>query len=176
MVRFTRSFFSLCLIAASFAAPNKRTVAQIEADIAAISTQVTVLDNAIKASNPISSLYRTFMVNEVNWLLNIATIDMKNTGPMNEVDATTILNSMKAIQPVMIDWLTRIATEEPAFAALPIGGIPALVLQDLQNLKADMDGLATALISTVPADLKAEASTIQSELDAAFATAIAAFS
>ncbi|KAF7349340.1 Hydrophobic surface binding protein [Mycena sanguinolenta] len=197
MVQFTRSFFSLCLVAASFAVPTKRTVAQVEADIANIATQVTALDNDIKGF-PASGLVGALNINtastNLETTLNTATTDVKNTGAVDEADATTILNSVKAIQPVIIDGLTRISTEEPAFVnntpfrrrlefliymhrrLLPVAGIPALVLLDLQTLKTDTDAFGAALISAAPADLKAEATSILSAIDGAFATAIAAFS
>ncbi|KAF7349330.1 Hydrophobic surface binding protein [Mycena sanguinolenta] len=175
MVQFTRSFFSLCLIAASFAVPTKRTVAQIEADLTSISTQVTALDNDIKGF-PDSALTTLAAMGLLGTSLNIGTSNMKATGPLNEADATTILNSMQAIEPVIIDALTKLTAEEPAFAGLPLGGLSALVLQDLQTLKDDTDAFAAALEAAAPANLKAEATSIQSAIDAAFATAIAAFS
>jgi hypothetical protein len=49
MVQLSRLIFSLSLLAASVATPLKRTVAQVESDIANISSQVTTLDNNIKA-------------------------------------------------------------------------------------------------------------------------------
>ncbi|KAJ6492998.1 hydrophobic surface binding protein [Mycena sanguinolenta] len=179
MVQFTRSFFSLCLIAASFAVPTKRTVAQVEADIANIATQVTTLDNDIKGF-PASGLVGALNINTASGNLETtltgATTDVKNTGPVDDADGTTILNAVKVIQPVIIDGLTRISTEKAAFAALPVAGIPALVLLDLQNLKTDTDAFGAALIAEAPADLKPVATSILSAIDAAFATAIAAYS
>ncbi|KAJ7243178.1 hydrophobic surface binding protein A-domain-containing protein [Mycena haematopus] len=179
MVQFTRSLFSLCLIAASFALPAKRTVAQIESDIASISTQVTALDNDIKgfpASGLVGALNIHNAAGSLETTLNTGTSDVEANGPFDEADGTTILNSVQAIEPVILDALSRLATEEPSFAALPIGGIPALVLADLKTLKADTDAFAAALIAAAPADLKAAATTIQSNIDAGFAAAIAAFS
>jgi hypothetical protein len=49
MVQLSRLIFSLSLLAAAVATPVKRTVAQIEADIANIASQVATLDNDIKA-------------------------------------------------------------------------------------------------------------------------------
>lgn len=49
MVKFT--FFALAafLVGSAVSSPTKRTVAQVESDIASISTQVTTLDNDITA-------------------------------------------------------------------------------------------------------------------------------
>jgi flagellar motor component MotA len=48
MVQFSGFLVSLLLLTASLATPLKRTVAQIEADIASITTQVTVLHSAVQ--------------------------------------------------------------------------------------------------------------------------------
>lgn len=48
MVQLSRLLLSLALVAASLATPLKRTVAQIEADLATLQSQVTSLDNNIK--------------------------------------------------------------------------------------------------------------------------------
>ncbi|KAF7334745.1 Hydrophobic surface binding protein [Mycena sanguinolenta] len=179
MVQFTRLFFSLCLIVASFAVTTKRTVAQIEADLASISTQVTALDNDVKGF-PASGLAGALNINtaatNLESGLNTGTSDVKANGPLDEADGTTILNDVLAIEPVIIDALTRIAAEEPEFAALPVAGIPALVLEDLETLKADIDEFVEAIMSTGPADLAGQATSIRNAIDAAFATAIAAFS
>ncbi|KAJ6492148.1 hydrophobic surface binding protein [Mycena sanguinolenta] len=183
MVQFTRSFFSLCFIAATFALPTKRTVAQVEADIASVSSQVTTLDNDIKgfpASGLLGALNIDTAANTLASRLNTATSDLKENGALDEADATTILNSVQAIEPVILDALSRLAGDEPAAvsysAALPIPGVPGLILSELQTLKADADAFSAALIGAVPADLQAEATTIQSNIDAGFASAIAAYS
>ncbi len=49
MVQLSSFFAALTVVTAVCSAPTKRTVAQVEADIATISTQVTALDNAITA-------------------------------------------------------------------------------------------------------------------------------
>jgi hypothetical protein len=49
MVQLSSFLVSLLLLAASVANPLKRTVAQIEADIATITTQVTTLHSAVQA-------------------------------------------------------------------------------------------------------------------------------
>jgi len=179
MVQFSRLFFSLSVIAVSFAIPAKRTVAQVEADIASISSQVTTLDNDIKgfpASGLVGALGIHTAAGNLETTLTTATTDVTNTGAVSEADGTTILNSVLAIEPVILDALTQITAKQPSFAALPIGGIPALVLQDLKNLNASTGSFSAALIASAPADLKSEATTIETNIIAAFNKAIAAFS
>ncbi|KAF7349329.1 Hydrophobic surface binding protein [Mycena sanguinolenta] len=177
MVQFTRLFVSLCLIAASVSSPTKRTVAQVEADIASISTQLTTLDEEIKdftAPDPLGALSIQMTTGSLEHTLNTATLHVKETGPIGEADAPTILDSVEAIEPIIIDALTQIAGKKANFAALLVA--PPVVLADLETLKTDTDELGAALISVAPTDLKPSATSIMSAIDAAFATAIAAYS
>lgn len=53
--------------------------------------------------------------------------------------------------PVILDALTAIVAKKPAFQALPLGGVPALVKQDLGNLSASTEAFENALIASTPA-------------------------
>ncbi|KAK6993010.1 hypothetical protein R3P38DRAFT_3427744 [Favolaschia claudopus] len=83
------------------------------------------------------------------------------------------INDVKAappsatIEPVVLDALAEITAKKADFGALPItsSGLPALILQDLQNLKGDTDAFSRALIVNTPTNI-----------DAGFASAIAAYS
>ncbi|KAJ7624910.1 hydrophobic surface binding protein [Roridomyces roridus] len=178
MVQLSRFFFAASLVLASFATPTKRTVAQVEADIATITTQVNSLNSSINAF-PASGLVGALGINTASGNLNTAvqqgTTDGTTPQPVSEADGTTILNSVQAVQPTILQALTAIATKKAAFAALPIAGIPALVLQDLQALNTSTVAFAASLIAAAPADLKAKATAIESAIVSAFATAIAAY-
>ncbi|KAJ7487852.1 hydrophobic surface binding protein [Mycena latifolia] len=180
MVQFSRLLLSFSLLAVAVTSPVKRTVAQVEADIATISTQVTALDNAINAfPNTGGSLAAALAIHtdatSLETTLNKATTDVTSTGTVDEADGRTILNSVEAFEPTILDALKGIAAKEPAFAALPIGGIPALILQDLQTLKTDTINFSNALIANAPSDLKSEATDLTNNITAGFNTAIAAY-
>lgn len=68
--------------------------------------------------------------------------------------------------------LDALTAREADFASL---GITALVVTDLQDLQTDTDALGAALIAIASSDTEAEAETAVSSIDAAFASAIAAF-
>lgn len=86
-----------------------------------------------------------------------------------------------------------IVAKKPAFDALPLGGISDLVRQDLSGLSSSTSSLEDALIALAPvrlrlkleglaqtkffyqADLVDESIALKNEVDAAFATAIAAY-
>jgi Hydrophobic surface binding protein A len=61
----------------------------------------------------------------------------KSTGALRDADATTILHSLQAIQPTIVDALNAIVAKMPAFQGLPIGGVTALVKQDIGNLNSN---------------------------------------
>ncbi|THU93634.1 hydrophobic surface binding protein [Dendrothele bispora CBS 962.96] len=177
----TRTFVALSIAASTFGAVLKRDVPTILADISKISSQVTTLDNAINAfpdsgGSLVNALaIHTDATNLVS-SVNTATSDTTANGAFNEADGQTILNAVQAIEPTILDALTAIAAKQPAFAALPIGGIPALVLQDLKNLDAGTTAFSNALIANAPADLVPQATDIQTTIGNAFDTAIAAYS
>ncbi|KAJ7096650.1 hydrophobic surface binding protein [Mycena belliarum] len=180
MVQLSRLLFSFSLLAAAVTTPVKRTVAQVEADIASISAQVTTLDNAIKAfPNTGGSLAAALAIHTdattLESTLTQGTSDVTSTGAVSETDGRTLLNQVEAFEPTILDGLVQIAAKQPAFAALPISGIPALILQDLQTLKTDTVNFADALIANAPATLKTEATQLASNITSGFDTAIAAY-
>ncbi|KAF8157222.1 hydrophobic surface binding protein [Crassisporium funariophilum] len=159
------------------------TAANVEADLAAISTQVTTLDNAITAF-PTSggSLLAALAIHTDAGNLGTA-IDKGTTdtnavvpSPVSESDGATILKAVQAFEPEILHALQQIILKKPGFTSLPIGGIPALVKQDLINLNSSTSKFEAALINSAPPDLKAQATAIKSAVDAALASAVAAYS
>ncbi|KAF8489928.1 hydrophobic surface binding protein A-domain-containing protein [Gautieria morchelliformis] len=165
-------------LAASASPFNKRTVAQVEADIATINSKLTTLNSAIN-SVPDSggSLLQALAMNKDSLTSAIiqGTTDVTSTGAFSDADATAILQSLEAIQPTIIDALNAIVAKKPAFQGLPIGGVTALVKQDIGNLNSNMTAFASALIAATPTVLKANATAIKTALDAAFENAVAAY-
>ncbi|KAJ7209810.1 hydrophobic surface binding protein A-domain-containing protein, partial [Mycena haematopus] len=142
MVQITRFLTVLSAVAVGLALSLKRDPATVEADIVTISSQVTTLDNAIEAfpltgGSLLNALgIHTDATNLVT-TLNNAIVDVDATSPLSEDDGRTILSAVEAIEPIILDALTDIVVKKPAFvhlnflqAALPIGGLPALILVD----------------------------------------------
>ncbi|KAF8993608.1 hypothetical protein BDQ17DRAFT_1431585 [Cyathus striatus] len=162
MVQLKSPFFAIIAFATIALAS---TVADVESDISSISSQVSVLDNAITAlPNTGASLLNALAIQTD--VTNLATAIDKGTTdvngvspkPFSEADGNTILAAIAAFQ------------------GLPIGGIPALVRQDLETLNASTSAFENALIASAPTDLKTQAAAIKSVIDAAFSSAIAAYS
>lgn len=68
--------------------------------------------------------------------------------------------------------LDALTGREADFASL---GITSLVITDLQDLQTDTDALGAALVAIASSDTQTEAQTAVTSIDAAFASAIAAF-
>jgi hypothetical protein len=75
---------------------------------------------------------------------------VQNTGAFSESDGQTIIQSVQAIQPTIISALNGIAAKKPAFDALPLGGVSALVKQDLATLGSDTMAFENALTASAP--------------------------
>ncbi|KAG7446292.1 hydrophobic surface binding protein [Guyanagaster necrorhizus] len=177
----TGLFLLLSVVTATSAIPTKRTVAQVEADIADIVTQVDALDSSINAfpatgGSLLAALAIHSSATTLISTLQTATTDTTATDAFSEDDGATILASVEAFEPTILDALTAIVAKEPAFEALPIGGIPALVLQDLQGLNSATGAFSDALIAKSPADLVDQADEIKTTIGNGFDTAIAAYS
>ncbi|KAF7314382.1 Hydrophobic surface binding protein [Mycena kentingensis (nom. inval.)] len=181
MVHFTRAL----VIAASFFAvafgtptPTKRTVAQVETDLRNIATQVQTLDTQIRGF-PASGLAGALAIHNSAAPLNTAiqqcTTDVNNTGAVGDADSIAILGIVQGFLPNILDALSRISMDRAAFDAQPIGGLSALVRVDLQNLSASTQALSNALAANAAAAEKPAATSIESVLATAFATAIAAY-
>ncbi|KAF9558589.1 hydrophobic surface binding protein [Agrocybe pediades] len=168
---------SLIVLASLVSAALSATIADVINDAHNISTQVTTLDNAINAfPNTGGSLVNALAIHTD--AVNLGAAIDKGTAdviPVSEADGTTILGIVQGFEPTILNALSGIVAKKPAFQALPIGGIPALVKQDLINLNASTSKFEAQLIASAPADLVASAKAIKASVDSAFATAIAAY-
>ncbi|THV02018.1 hypothetical protein K435DRAFT_775754 [Dendrothele bispora CBS 962.96] len=175
-------FFAILVSVAAIAVaiPLKRTVAQVETDLRNIGTQVTNLDNSINAfPNSGGSLTAALAIHtdaqNLVSSVNTANIDVQDMTDVSESDGRTILGIVNGFEPTIIDALNAIVAKKPAFDALPLGGVSALVKQDLAQLATATEALENSLINEAPADLKPQAQDIQSAVNAAFANAQAAY-
>ncbi|KAF5383285.1 hypothetical protein D9615_004803 [Tricholomella constricta] len=177
-MRFSSVFVLASLVASSFAS----TVADIQADIADISTKLTTLDNSIAAFPSTGGTLSQALAIHSNAVTLGKSIDQGTTDvndvdpkPFSDEDGRAILDSFTALEPTINNALIGIVDKKAALEALPVGGIPALVKQDLSNLSASTAALEDALIAAAPESIVDEAIALKERIDAAFATAIAAY-
>ncbi|KAJ6525983.1 hydrophobic surface binding protein [Mycena capillaripes] len=180
MVQFTRYLVVLSVAAGGLAA-CKRDVATVEADIDTLVRQVTSFDNAIVAFLPTSGSVDDALAIHADAIsiintLNTAASDVEASGDFSEDDATVILSAIEASVPTVLGSLTDIIDKKPAFEALPVCGIPALFLQDLQGLQNASVGFGNALINTAPDTLVANFTALTNNIAAAFDPAITVYS
>jgi hypothetical protein len=167
MVQITRAFVVLSIAAASLAAVLKRDVVTLEADIASISSQLTINDNAFPLMDGTLADALAIHADLTNTLqiINTATSDAQATGKFSEGDGRTILNAIEAIS---LDGLQETVAKKSAFVRRPLlctlpflcegpspcsytcwlqvaisSSIPLLFLQDLENLQAATDAFDT---------------------------------
>ncbi|ETW76169.1 hypothetical protein HETIRDRAFT_27192, partial [Heterobasidion irregulare TC 32-1] len=182
MVRISSALLVLPFIFGSLASPLlRRTVAQVESDITGISTQVDALNTAIQAfptsgGNLVDALGIHTDATNLASAVTTATSDTQATDAFSEDDGQTILAQVQALEPNIITTLQNLIAKKSGFTSLPVGGVTTLVEQDLQTLANDTSAFADALIAKSPADLVDQANTIKSDINAAFSSAISAYS
>ncbi|PPR03761.1 hypothetical protein CVT24_007360 [Panaeolus cyanescens] len=164
----------------AFSNPIKRDVNQVKADIANIAAKVTALDNAITAfpltgGTLLAALGIHNSAVALDDTLKAATTNVISTGVVGDADGLDIINAVSAFSPNIDHALSEIVVKKPAFVALPIGGLPALIYQDLNKLQASTDGYATALVNNAPSSLTADAVALKAAALAGFPAAIAAY-
>ncbi|KAG6816485.1 hypothetical protein H0H87_005691 [Tephrocybe sp. NHM501043] len=130
-------FYNLIVLTSLAISSFGATVADVETDIGNISTQLAALDAAITAYSP------DVGVGTLAQALTVPT-------PIADSDAQAILALIEALEPTIDDALLKIVARKAALVALPLGGLPALVKQDLANLNASTNGLESALIASAP--------------------------
>ncbi|KAF9477714.1 hydrophobic surface binding protein [Pholiota conissans] len=178
--------FFLSVASVSLASvPAKRSVSTVLADVSTISSKVSTLDSLINAYPATGgtlagalAIHNAAASTTTGLIPALATgtSDVTSTGPVGDADGATILSAVQAFEPTILDALTGIVAKKPSFVALPLGGVPALILQDLTNLKAGTAAFSNALIANAPASTTASATTLRDTILAAFDTAIAAYS
>ncbi|KAJ7200167.1 hydrophobic surface binding protein [Mycena pura] len=179
-VTFSLAIISIAAAGLTRAAVLKRDAATIEADLGVLASQAATLDNAINAF-PLTGgsvddalaihTDATTLISAVN----TATGDAQAAGTLSEADGRAILAGTPSLEP-LLGALQGVVAKKPAFDALPISDIDAIILQDLETLQSSLDAFGDALVNDFPADLVAEATELKDSIDNAFAPAIAAYS
>ncbi|KAF5324156.1 hypothetical protein D9619_011308 [Psilocybe cf. subviscida] len=152
---------ALAMLACTFVT-QASTVSDVLTDVNNVNTAHTLFNAQINAF--------PFSGGSLTAALNLAPL------PVSVTDATSILNTFNNLKPVIITALTDIVAKKSGFASLPIGGFPEVIKSDLTNLSAASQAFEAALIAKTPSILLASASALTSSINAAFATAIAAYS
>jgi hypothetical protein len=174
---FVAQLFVLALTAA--ATPIlRRDAVTVENDITQkISPQIQTLYNDVQGF-PASGLIGAITIDSdfktLVATLSSANSDIHSAGVFSEADGISITQAFTSLTSILSGTLSDIQDQTAAWADLP-GGQP-LVLRKLQSLKTTFDDFAQALTAAEPADLVPSATSLTSQVDNAFASAIAAYS
>jgi len=175
----TSTFFALLLAFLAAADPVvKRDAITVEADLQLVTTDTETLDTLVtNFSNTDGTLEQAAAIHAdvitLGALITKTANDVKNSGKFNDIDGNVILGEVKTLEPVIIDSLTQITNKKTGIDRLEV---TCLALNDLKTLQSNAKALENALISAAPADLVPQATSIASAIDAAFTSAIAAYS
>ncbi|KAG6868406.1 hypothetical protein C0993_003517 [Termitomyces sp. T159_Od127] len=155
------------------------TPAQIESDISndlanALAGDISALEAfPVNGGTPqeVMAIHQAHL--NTNSILATLTSDFDNAScPLSDSDATTILDLLQAqvvtLQQAFMDAIAR----EPAIANL--GDVP-IFQSDFVLLKSTSDSLVAAISACISANVVPAADEIASEIDAAFASVMAAF-
>ncbi|KAJ6554550.1 hypothetical protein B0H19DRAFT_1154019 [Mycena capillaripes] len=163
------------------------TAEQTEEDISALTVDTNEYDSAINAF-PASGLVGALNIHNLAGIVEsdimVVASDtvpggMSGSPPpweYSETDSGAIVSVVKVWEADLQTALTQLVGKQPSFAALPIGGIPALILQDLKNLNADVTTMGNNLVNAVDPAFQANVSMVFSSLQGSFETAITAYS
>jgi hypothetical protein len=178
MVRISASLVALSIFAGVLATPLKRDATTILTDITGLNDKTTALDKQIVAFN--GDLLAALGIHSASQALDSsvksATADVTcPDGTFSDEDAAAILSAVAGFAPSVNQTLTDIVAKKPVFAALPIGGVIALVHGDLANLGASTSSFGSALIACAPAADTEAATALKKGIDDAFAAAVAAY-
>ncbi|CAN8100250.1 unnamed protein product [Discula destructiva] len=171
-------FYSNILLATAITAATifNRDVATVQANLATIDTDTKSLTAAITAwdASVLGALGIQSDVTTLETAITSATTEAKTESQASSTDSTTILDYVgDTLNPDIITSLNALTARKSDFVA---AGVTSLVLSDLQTLKSDTDNLGAALTTIASSDTEAQAVTLISDIDAAFASAIAVFS
>ncbi|KAJ7211950.1 hydrophobic surface binding protein [Mycena rebaudengoi] len=176
MVQLTCAVSLLALFAAaSLSTPLKRSIEQVEADIALTGKQLEEYDIAISAfpASGVAGVQRIHAVAQaLDSTIDATRTEVVNTGLFDDVDGSVIFGGIESFVPTIQDILSQLVAKKADFDA---AGGSAVVLQDLITLKASSVAFGDALIANSPDDLKPTATAINDGILAGLGGAIAVY-
>jgi len=176
---YTSTFLTLLLAILTAANPVvKRDAVAVEANIDVITKDDKTLDTDItNFSNMNGTLEQALALNAevttIEALITKTINDVRNSGEFNEADGNVIFSEIETLEPAILDELSQIVNKKPGFDRI---GVSPIALDDLKTLQSDVKAVENAIIAAAPSDLLPQATSIISAINAAFTSAIAAYS
>jgi len=108
---------------------------------------------------------------------NTATTAVVNTGPFSVADGLEILPVFQNLCSTVVSAATsKLISDKPALEALPLGGVPALLVQDLTTINTATDNLAGDLVANAPVSQRNDFQTAASGCEQAVHACLVAYS
>ncbi|KAF8581425.1 hypothetical protein K439DRAFT_1662323 [Ramaria rubella] len=163
------------------------TVEQIKSDLATIGANLDTLIravNAIPASGAALTHFSSLVTIALNlgYSLNQGALDAASTpGPVDPVNAASILATVQILQASAVAGLGNFARKKKALQAVLPGSVGAgvvvqLISSTLLALNTEFDALASALITIAPPPMQGTGNTIKATVDGVFTNTIRTFS
>ncbi|KAF9066919.1 hypothetical protein BDP27DRAFT_1404097 [Rhodocollybia butyracea] len=175
------AYFAALPLTVCLAASVKRQTAVIM-DFGNITSLALNLDSSINAfptsggtSALVASLSLHSQMSSLSTALLGATADATKNGPFTTTASQSILAVFQKFAFIFADAFTGIAVKQPLITAVPITNLAALYRQDISVMLEATKDFEKAILNDIPSDLLPTASPITSSIDAALATALAAY-
>ncbi|PMD42304.1 hypothetical protein L207DRAFT_580970 [Hyaloscypha variabilis F] len=153
---------------------EQRSAATVLTDLATIGTDLSTLTAAVEAYTGGLTEALTIATDEstLDTAINQATTDATAASDFSTSDSTSVVAAVASLTPQITSGLSALTAKESLFAA---SDLASLVLSLLQTLQTDTDALGAALQAKAQSTDVATLETYQTEIDAAFASTIAAY-
>ncbi|KAL7272354.1 hypothetical protein RUND412_004845 [Rhizina undulata] len=153
----------------------KRDATTVQSDLSTISTDIDTLSSAIISytGDLIGALTVAVAANTLNTDVQKGTVDTTASSDFDITDSLSVTSAALTLTPKLITTLNEWILKEPSFAQISLN---ALVALQLTMLKTSSDNLSSALQNKTQAIDKLLIAAAQTNVDAAFETAIAAYS
>ncbi|CAD6897876.1 unnamed protein product [Tilletia controversa] len=168
--------FSSSLVALlSLATVAMADYASLSSNIKAIDTAVVSLNNQLWSSsvNTYSgALNVDSSAKALSDKLNAATTDARDEAVFSTANANLLIASVKALYPKVHNATTRVSALEPSFDRLGVAGIAK---SDVGKLATGTKAFAQALVNVTPTSVRATATSLAANFNAAMASAVAVY-
>ncbi|KAK0524907.1 hypothetical protein OC835_005778 [Tilletia horrida] len=170
-MQFSAAIFATAALVAGVAAD----FSTVQSDVQKIQTDVASLYSSLKNTDG-TSYVAALAINSASQTLNsqiqTANSDAAAVGSVTDAQAQSLINSLQATYANVSAASQRLIALEPAFQKLGIAGIAQ---SDIKAIQASTQTFGATLVAKAPTALKASASTLASEYNAALASAAAAY-
>ncbi|KAI7776831.1 hypothetical protein LA080_004425 [Diaporthe eres] len=165
----------ISLLGFALASPvERRTAAEIEADIATISSDLTSFNTAINAftGSLLQALSLLTSYNTLASAITAATTEVTSTGALAAAESATIYADVDSLTAQISDTLSDATAKQSVVAS---SGYTSSVCSALSTLSSDADAFFTALEGTIDSAYTSQVDALQATVASGFASTISTY-